>query len=245
MEEPDALLEKTLVDPPVMDPSDEMETTEATDSVTSSTPTASGKRMEQWHTALFGFDLADSSKHRVNIGDPMRLTLDEDKQLHFDAIDNGSPDVVECKNGQEITLSFTHKTRQFVFGNDQKFTDAVPPDSFPPLTFAKEMVVKHKSMDVVKEVKAITLQDCIQLFLREEQLGDEDMWYCPQCKKHQQAFKKFDMWSTPEILVIHLKRFSYRGLNGDKITANVDFPIRYACQSAWIICSLPTVAILT
>ena len=33
--------------------------------------------------------------------------------------------------------------------------------------------------------------------------------YCPSCKKHQQATKKFDLWKLPKILVIHLKRFSY------------------------------------
>ena len=33
--------------------------------------------------------------------------------------------------------------------------------------------------------------------------------YCPSCKKHQQATKKFDLWKLPKILIIHLKRFSY------------------------------------
>lgn len=36
--------------------------------------------------------------------------------------------------------------------------------------------------------------------------------YCPSCKKHQQATKKFDLWSLPKILVVHLKRFSYNRL---------------------------------
>jgi len=33
--------------------------------------------------------------------------------------------------------------------------------------------------------------------------------YCPQCKEFVQATKKFDLWKTPDVLVIHLKRFSY------------------------------------
>ena len=33
--------------------------------------------------------------------------------------------------------------------------------------------------------------------------------YCPECKELVQASKKFDLWKLPEILVIHLKRFSY------------------------------------
>lgn len=39
--------------------------------------------------------------------------------------------------------------------------------------------------------------------------------YCPSCKVHQQATKKFDLWSLPKILVVHLKRFSYNRLASD------------------------------
>lgn len=51
--------------------------------------------------------------------------------------------------------------------------------------------------------------------------------YCPTCKKHQQATKKFDLWSLPRILVVHLKRFSYNRCWRDKLDTVVDFPIRY------------------
>jgi len=50
--------------------------------------------------------------------------------------------------------------------------------------------------------------------------------YCPTCKKHQQATKKFDLWSLPRILVVHLKRFSYNRCWRDKLDTVVDFPIR-------------------
>ncbi len=33
--------------------------------------------------------------------------------------------------------------------------------------------------------------------------------YCPRCKAHVCADKKLDLWSLPEVLVVHLKRFSY------------------------------------
>lgn len=52
--------------------------------------------------------------------------------------------------------------------------------------------------------------------------------YCPTCKKHQQATKKFDLWSLPGILVVHLKRFSYNRCWRDKLDTVVDFPIRCA-----------------
>ncbi len=59
----------------------------------------------------------------------------------------------------------------------------------------------------------------------QEQLGADDAWYCPACKKHQQATKKFDLWTLPEVLVIHLKRFSYNRYWRDKIDTLIDFPI--------------------
>lgn len=48
-----------------------------------------------------------------------------------------------------------------------------------------------------------------QTFLQPEQLDAEDSWYCGRCKAHVQADKKLDLWSLPDTLVVHLKRFSY------------------------------------
>lgn len=49
--------------------------------------------------------------------------------------------------------------------------------------------------------------------------------YCPQCKEHRQASKKLDLWRLPDILVIHLKRFSYSKWLKNKLDTTVDFPI--------------------
>ncbi|KAG0199659.1 CSN-associated deubiquitinating enzyme Ubp12 [Mortierella sp. GBA30] len=73
--------------------------------------------------------------------------------------------------------------------------------------------------------KIITLEDCLTEYTKEEELGEEDLWYCPNCKKHQQATKKLDIWRLPDILVVHLKRFSHTRAWRDKIDAMVDFPI--------------------
>nr|POE75289.1 ubiquitin carboxyl-terminal hydrolase 5 [Quercus suber] len=55
----------------------------------------------------------------------------------------------------------------------------------------------------------LSLYTCLEAFLREEPLVPEDMWFCPQCEERRQASKKLDLWRLPEVLVIHLKRFSY------------------------------------
>lgn len=71
----------------------------------------------------------------------------------------------------------------------------------------------------------ITLDDCLNEFGKEEILSEMDTWYCPKCKEHQRATKKFELWRTPDILVMHLKRFSSSALRRDKLDVFVDFPI--------------------
>ena len=72
----------------------------------------------------------------------------------------------------------------------------------------------------------VKLTTCLDLFTETEQLGPEDTWYCGKCKDHVQAFKKFDLWKLPPILVIHLKRFSYKKKYWrEKLETFVDYPI--------------------
>ncbi|XP_024031099.1 ubiquitin carboxyl-terminal hydrolase 5 isoform X2 [Morus notabilis] len=71
----------------------------------------------------------------------------------------------------------------------------------------------------------LSLYTCLEAFLREEPLVPEDMWFCPQCKERRQASKKLDLWRLPEVLVIHLKRFSYSRSMKHKLETFVNFPI--------------------
>ncbi|KAK3902490.1 hypothetical protein C8A05DRAFT_15455, partial [Staphylotrichum tortipilum] len=71
----------------------------------------------------------------------------------------------------------------------------------------------------------IALDDCLDEFEKEEILSEQDTWYCPRCKEHRRASKKFDLWKTPDILVVHLKRFSSSGWRRDKLDILVDFPV--------------------
>ncbi|CAI9105817.1 OLC1v1004831C2 [Oldenlandia corymbosa var. corymbosa] len=82
--------------------------------------------------------------------------------------------------------------------------------------------------------ESVSLYNCLEAFLKEEPLGPEDMWYCPVCKKHCQASKKLDLWRLPEILVIHLKRFSYSRFSKNKLETYVDFPIHDLDLSTYI-----------
>ncbi|GLT64638.1 hypothetical protein SLA2020_371180 [Shorea laevis] len=82
--------------------------------------------------------------------------------------------------------------------------------------------------------EAISLSSCLDAFLMEEPLGPDDMWYCPRCKEHRQAIKKLDLWMLPEIIVFHLKRFTYGRYLKNKIDTFVNFPIHNLDLSKYV-----------
>lgn len=90
----------------------------------------------------------------------------------------------------------------------------------------EELMAKKLERELLKlQHKNITLYDCLKLFEQPEVLGDQDLWYCPSCKKHTNATKSLEVWSTPDILTVHLKRFASQRSLSDKIGDVVEFPI--------------------
>ncbi|XP_078399201.1 ubiquitin carboxyl-terminal hydrolase 19 isoform X2 [Cetorhinus maximus] len=72
-----------------------------------------------------------------------------------------------------------------------------------------------------------TLEQCLNLFTKPEVLAPEEAWYCPKCKQHREASKQLMLWWLPNVLIIQLKRFSFRNfIWRDKINDMVEFPIR-------------------
>ncbi|KAH7511707.1 hypothetical protein FEM48_Zijuj12G0011200 [Ziziphus jujuba var. spinosa] len=86
-------------------------------------------------------------------------------------------------------------------------------------------VFKYGPVTKKARSEPLSLYTCLEAFLREEPLVPEDMWYCPQCKERRQASKKLDLWRLPEVLVIHLKRFSYSRSMKHKLETFVNFPV--------------------
>lgn len=77
----------------------------------------------------------------------------------------------------------------------------------------------------------IRVEDCVEKFLEGEQLDEMNAWYCPGCKKHVCALKMIALWSVPDILILHLKRFQFENCSvsnnilRSKIDDTVKFPI--------------------
>ncbi|KAF9054527.1 hypothetical protein BJ165DRAFT_1439580 [Panaeolus papilionaceus] len=121
-----------------------------------------------------------------------------------------------------LYCEFDEDKKTFYFGDSPRYENACWEDW---TTFTHPEYEENKKADAAKRHKGLALQDCLDEFTKEEKLGEDDLWYCPQCKKHQQATKKFDLWKAPDVLVVHLKRFSSSRSLRDKIDAHIDFPI--------------------
>ncbi|KAJ7117610.1 hypothetical protein C8R44DRAFT_707956 [Mycena epipterygia] len=141
----------------------------------------------------------------------------------FDArLEEAGTTPVLLREGDILMCEFDENMKAFYFGDSHRYEDArwdhwgqfVHPEFEESQREAEE-----------KKNKGISLQDCMDEFTKEEQLGEDDLWYCPRCKKHQQATKKFDLWKAPDVLVVHLKRFSNSRTLRDKIDAFIDFPV--------------------
>uniref|UniRef100_A0A914LJF5 Ubiquitin carboxyl-terminal hydrolase n=1 Tax=Meloidogyne incognita TaxID=6306 RepID=A0A914LJF5_MELIC len=98
---------------------------------------------------------------------------------------------------------------------EHKQFSSVNPDS---------LVEREVSITQIK--KAYTIKECIDAYTTKEQLSEQDSWFCPNCKTHQRAFKKLDLWSLPQILIIHLKRFLYTRYSREKIETEIDIPVK-------------------
>uniref|UniRef100_A0A3Q2E357 ubiquitinyl hydrolase 1 n=1 Tax=Cyprinodon variegatus TaxID=28743 RepID=A0A3Q2E357_CYPVA len=69
------------------------------------------------------------------------------------------------------------------------------------------------------------MEQCLNLFTKPEVLAPEEA-YCPKCQQHREASKQLLLWRLPNVLIIQLKRFSFRSfIWRDKINDMVDFPI--------------------
>ncbi|XP_052268914.1 ubiquitin carboxyl-terminal hydrolase 32-like isoform X1 [Dreissena polymorpha] len=94
-------------------------------------------------------------------------------------------------------------------------------------TSCERFVEDHASVaeSRTRQSEPIDLDTCLRAFTKEEELGDEELYYCSKCKKHCLAAKKLDIWRLPPVLIVNLKRFQF--LNGRWVKSHkiVNFPL--------------------
>lgn len=137
--------------------------------------------------------------------------------------DDAETQPILLREGDAFYCEFDENMKAYYFGDDSSRWEHALWDNWPEIQHPDYIESKRASLD--RKHKGISLQDCLDEFTKEEKLGEDDLWYCPRCKKHQQATKKFDLWKAPDILVVHLKRFSNSRTLRDKIDAFIDFPV--------------------
>lgn len=129
--------------------------------------------------------------------------------------------------GEGIVFDWSEQAYDALFGGDPKQPESMR--GAPTWTNVEHVpdpeLAKRRQQRQSKKKRGITLNECLDEFGKEEILSENDAWYCPRCKEHRRASKKFELWKAPDILVMHLKRFSANRGFRDKIDVLVDFPV--------------------
>lgn len=81
----------------------------------------------------------------------------------------------------------------------------------------------YLSLPLPSKPSKVTLDQCLDAFVQEEILDKGDAWNCPNCKKPRKASKRLTIARLPPILLIHLKRFAFRGPFSERIDTNGEF----------------------
>ncbi|CAG2116328.1 unnamed protein product, partial [Medioppia subpectinata] len=111
-------------------------------------------------------------------------------------------------DGYDTHLTLNHYHIAMDWTNSRKFGDNWA--KVEPLMGLCAITDHKHTNSHTKEV--VDLTDCLRLHTQPEKLTSDNPWYCPKCKESQQATKQITLWRLPQILVIQLKRFSFRNI---------------------------------
>uniref|UniRef100_A0A4W6FRQ4 ubiquitinyl hydrolase 1 n=1 Tax=Lates calcarifer TaxID=8187 RepID=A0A4W6FRQ4_LATCA len=141
------------------------------------------------------------------------LSPQDSRPLYHSAVDRalkfcgpGGPPHVK------LVIEWDHKTKECLFGSIQ---EEVVKDAESVRSQQQQHLQQH----------SCTLDECFQLYTKEEQLAPDDAWKCPHCKQLQQGMVKMSLWTLPDILILHLKRFRQVGDRRNKLSTLVRFPL--------------------
>ncbi|NXB62702.1 UBP31 hydrolase, partial [Struthidea cinerea] len=112
----------------------------------------------------------------------------------------------------KLVVEWDKETKDYLFVNTE---EEYIPDS--------ESVRQQRALHHQPQI--CTLSQCFQLYTKEEQLAPDDAWRCPHCKQLQQGSITLSLWTLPDVLIIHLKRFRQEGDRRMKLQNMVKFPL--------------------
>ncbi|XP_066497648.1 ubiquitin carboxyl-terminal hydrolase 43 [Hoplias malabaricus] len=141
------------------------------------------------------------------------LSPQDGRPLYHPAVDRA---LKLCGSGGpphvKLIVEWEHRIKDCLFGNIQ---EEVVKDAESVRTQQQQHVQQHNC----------TLDECFQLYTKEEQLAPDDAWKCPHCKQLQQGMVQMSLWTLPDILILHLKRFRQVAERRNKLSTLVRFPL--------------------
>ncbi|XP_068621767.1 ubiquitin carboxyl-terminal hydrolase Usp2-like [Battus philenor] len=81
------------------------------------------------------------------------------------------------------------------------------------------------SLPIPSRTGNLKLQQCLQHFVREEELDGDEKPTCSKCGVRRKCLKWFTVQKFPQVLVLHLKRFSPTERFRGKLSVCVEFPL--------------------
>uniref|UniRef100_A0A7N4PYF8 ubiquitinyl hydrolase 1 n=1 Tax=Sarcophilus harrisii TaxID=9305 RepID=A0A7N4PYF8_SARHA len=112
----------------------------------------------------------------------------------------------------KLVVEWDKETKDYLFVNTE--------DEYVPDAESVRLQREHHH-----QPQTCTLSQCFQLYTKEEQLAPDDAWRCPHCKQLQQGSITLSLWTLPDVLIIHLKRFRQEGDRRMKLQNMVKFPL--------------------
>uniref|UniRef100_A0A7N8YJG7 ubiquitinyl hydrolase 1 n=1 Tax=Mastacembelus armatus TaxID=205130 RepID=A0A7N8YJG7_9TELE len=153
---------------------------------------------------------------------PIESASGHASQFHISLVDSNSKEQRLDEREEVLADLPEDATLELVWKNNERLKEYV-------LVSSKELEYEEDPGSLSETARAghFTLEQCLNLFTKPEVLAPEEAWYCPKCQQHREASKQLLLWRLPNVLIIQLKRFSFRSfIWRDKINDMVDFPVR-------------------
>jgi len=164
-----------------------------------------------------------SKKNRLNTRISPQAAYSDADESDDENHNDDSPSLIRL--GEAIILDWEREAFDALFGghshNDMRGHDTrldAEPIPDPELD-------RKRQRRAARKKSGITLEECFTESSKAEILTEGNDWYCNRCKELRLASKKLEIWTAPDILVIHLKRFSQNRVFRDKVDVLVDFPV--------------------
>ncbi|WPH03026.1 Hypothetical protein R9X50_00590000 [Acrodontium crateriforme] len=177
-------------------------------------------------------DRNNNRNHRPGNKAPIRSVASPQSMTSPQSAQYDDDEEYYIKLGEGIVLDWYPEAIDALFGGSATDTDELrgswtsSEDGRLNRVFPDPVLDAKRQRRADRKKNGITLEDCFAETGKREILSEDNAWYCNRCKEMRQAAKTLDIWTIPDILIVHLKRFGGNRAFRDKIDVLVDYPIQ-------------------